>query len=102
MHNTVRIVTEPKKVPEILQYYSSSKVDVLDQMARLYNSKYSSRHWPLQVFYTILDLAAAISTHVLYKEVPGKNNIRRHFILQLTLEMQKIHFSASSVKNLPY
>ena len=38
----------------------------------------------------------------MYKEVTGKKISRRQFILQLTVEMQQMYFSASSVKNIPY
>ena len=68
MHHTVSIDNKPKKVPETVQYYNSSKygVDVLDQMTRLYSLKCRSCRWPLQVFYNIgLPVLDAIDTQVL-------------------------------------
>ena len=68
MHHTVSIGNEPKKIPETVQNYNSSKygIDVLDQMARLYSSKCSSHHWHFQVFYIIFDVTV-INSHLMYK-----------------------------------
>ena len=56
-------------------------------MARLYSTKVSSRRWPLQMFYNVLDLAG-INAHIVYKEVTGKKVSRREFILHLVEELQ--------------
>ena len=55
---------------------------------RLYSTKVSTRRWPLQMFYNVLDLAG-INAYILYKEVSGKKKIsRREFLLKLCLELQ--------------
>src|SRR5882757_5751585 len=74
---------------ETVQFYNSTKfgVDVLDQMARKYSVKSSSRRWPVQVFYNTLDLVA-INAWVLYKETTGKIITHRKFILKLCEELR--------------
>ena len=55
--------------------------------------KASSRRWPVQVFYNILDLAA-INAWILYKETTGATIKRRSFILQLAEELSQPYVSA--------
>lgn len=57
-------------------------------MARKYSTKVSSRRWPLQVFYNILDLAAT-NALVLYREVTGTKISWRDFLLKL-ITVQKM------------
>src|SRR5882757_9199035 len=89
LHPTETLDNTEKKKLETVQFYNSTKfgVDVLDQMARKYSVKSSSRRWPVQVFYNILDLAA-INAWVLYKETTGKIITRRKFILKLCEELR--------------
>ena len=89
VHRTVKISEEGKKLPESVKYYNETKygVDVIDQMARIYSTKVSSRRWPLQMFYNVLDLAG-INAYVVYKEVTGKKISRREFLLKLIQELQ--------------
>lgn len=88
-HKNITIEKNKKLVPETVTYYNSTKygVDVLDQMARKYSVKASSRRWPLQVFYNILDLAA-INAWILYKETTQVNISRKDFIFQLAEELR--------------
>ncbi|XP_066590647.1 uncharacterized protein [Prorops nasuta] len=88
-HKNITIAKNKKLVPETITHYNSTKygVDVLDQMARKYSVKASSRRWPLQVFYNILDLAA-ISAWILYKETTQVNISRKDFLFQLTEELR--------------
>jgi len=90
LHQSVGIASDPKKIPETVAFYNSTKygVDVVDQMARKYSVKASSRRWPVQVFYNILDLAA-INAWILYKETTGISITRRQFILKLADELSK-------------
>lgn len=89
VHKNVSISEEGKKLPESVKYYNETKygVDIIDQMARLYSTKVSSRRWPLQMFYNVLDLAG-INAYVVYKEVTGKKISRRQFLLKLVEELQ--------------
>ncbi|XP_025160794.1 piggyBac transposable element-derived protein 4-like [Harpegnathos saltator] len=88
-HKNITIEKNKKLVPETVTYYNSTKysVDVFDQMARKYSVKASSRRWPLQVFYNILDLAA-INVWILYKETTQVNISRKDFIFQLAEELR--------------
>ena len=89
VHPDVSISAGPKKIPDSVEYYNQTKfgVDVVDQMARKYSTKVSSRRWPLQVFYNVFDLAA-INALVLYREVTGTNISRREFLLKLITELK--------------
>ena len=89
VHQHVAIAGGTKQLPETVEYYNSTKygVDILDQMARKYTSKVSSRRWPLQVFYNVLDLAA-INAYVIYKETTKIKISRRQFMLKLLEELQ--------------
>ena len=82
LHPTVTIDNTGKKKPETIEFYNSTKfvVDVLDQMARKYSVKSSSRRWLAQVLFNILD-QAVINSWMLYKETTRKNITRRNFIL---------------------
>ena len=91
LHSTVNIENSPKKLPETIAYYNRTKcgVDILNTMARKYTTKFSSRRWPLQVFYNILDLAA-INAWILYQEITGNKMNRKMFILELASQLQSL------------
>ncbi|XP_040565532.1 uncharacterized protein [Lepeophtheirus salmonis] len=84
----VKVLDVRKRLPESIQYYNETKygVDILDQMARLYSTKMSSRRLPLQVFYNILDFAG-INAVILYIEVTGKKITRRQLLNNLITEL---------------
>lgn len=90
MHRSVAVDNQKKRLPETVAYYNNTKygVDVLDQMARRYSTKNSSRRWPIQVFYNMLDLAG-INAVILYREVTGEKISRKDFLLSLATEMQQ-------------
>ena len=101
MHQTVSTDNGPKKMPETVSHYNSTKygVDVMDQMARLYSVKGGTRRWPVAVFYNILDLAA-INAHILYKQCMDVNMTRKRFILELVKQLcapQRMARTLSSV-----
>ncbi|XP_055388036.1 piggyBac transposable element-derived protein 4-like, partial [Condylostylus longicornis] len=87
-HTNVKIAENYKLLPETVEFYNKTKfgVDVIDQMARKYSVKASSRRWPLQVFYNILDLAG-INAWSLYKDITGENITRKQFLYQLCEEL---------------
>ena len=65
VHKPVSCSENKKKTPETIEYYIETKygvLEVLEEKVRMYTSKVSSRGWPLQVFYNVLDLAA-INVH---------------------------------------
>lgn len=89
MHKFPTIDEGQKKLPETVKFYNNTKygVDVLDQMARNYTTKSSSRRWPLQVFFNILDLAA-INSWIIYNLCTNENISRRKYILNLADELR--------------
>ena len=97
IHKTVSISEGRKRRPESVEYYNATKfgVDVLDQMARLYTCKVSSRRWPLQVFYNVLDLAG-VNAHVLYRHVTNEKIARRTFLINLCEELGGLRESSDS------
>jgi hypothetical protein len=63
---------------------TESGVDILDKLAREYTCMRSIRHWPLQVFFNLID-AASINEFVLgtlkYPNWRQKKNNQRHLYL---------------------
>lgn len=96
-HKSIKIDSDPKKLPETIAFYNKTKfgVDVLDQKARKYSTKASSRKWPSQVFSNILDLAG-INAHILYLETSGVEMPRQAFLLQLAEELCEDQISQRS------
>ena len=94
LHQNVDIRKNPKKIPETVEFYNVTKfgVDVIDQMARRY-IKASSRRWPVQVLYNILDLAG-INAWVLFKKVTRSTITRREFLLKLASELSDRYVTA--------
>jgi len=84
----VKIANNYKLLPETVEFYNKTKfgVDAIDQMARKYSVEASSRRWPLQIFYNILDLAG-INAWRLYKDTTDENITRKQFLYQLAEEL---------------
>lgn len=59
---------EKKQKPKIIHFYNKTKcgVDVVDNMLRKYTTKSKTNHWPLAVFFKILD-KAALNAHIVIK-----------------------------------
>ena len=89
MHFIVDTDDDRKSKPESVKFYNFTKfgADVVNQMARKYTVNASSRSWPVQFFYNILDLAA-INAHILNKLVIGSKISRRRYFLQLSEELR--------------
>ena len=81
LHQNITIAENAKKTSESVKAYNDTKygVDIVDQMARKYSVKTSTRRWPIHSFQNTLDLAA-INAWIAYKEVT-KNNIPRRVFL---------------------
>ncbi|XP_047113171.1 piggyBac transposable element-derived protein 4-like [Schistocerca piceifrons] len=94
LHSHVSLSDSQKKTPVTVQFYNETKFgfDVVDQMTRMCSAKAGTRHWPMHVFYNILDLAA-INSWVLYKEVTGMRLSRRKHIFDLCEELQAQYVS---------
>ena len=86
--------------PEVVHFYNQTKcgVDTVDQMARKYSTKSSSRRWPLQVFCNILDLSA-INAHTLFKDATDSKQSRRNFLISLSNELTS--FVRNVTRNIP-
>jgi hypothetical protein len=99
LHRQVEINNSPKKVPETVEYYNSTKcgVDVLDQMSRKYTTRSASRRWPVYIFYNVLDMAA-INAWILFRSCNSSNISRRCYILNLVNELRS---SYCATKKLP-
>ena len=59
MHDTADVDGSPKKKPEMVNYYNSTKsgVDTLDQMAHCYTTKRKTNRWPVVMFFNMIDVA---------------------------------------------
>jgi len=102
LHQSVEIGHDTKKKPGTVKCYNDTKygVDVVDQMARKYSVKSSSRRWPLHTFSNVLDLAG-INAWVLYKKVTNTKITLRNFLLQLSKELtdRSIKKSNQTIEN---
>lgn len=70
----------PKKLPEIIQFYNSTKggVDTMDQLLRTYTCKRQTKRWPVALFSNFIDIPA-LNAYVLWTEIhPTWNNTRTH------------------------
>ena len=68
MHDTGIVGSDqnPKKKPEIVLFYNSTKgaVDTLDKMAHTYTVKRKTQRWPLVMFFNIIDMATIASRSI--------------------------------------
>lgn len=101
MHDEVAITGGDKKKPETIIFYNETKfgVDVVDQMCRKYSTKASSRRWPVQIFYNLLDLAG-INAYALYKETIQSKISRRDFLLKLAEELS-LPYQNARINSIP-
>jgi hypothetical protein len=71
MHNDNKIdeSTGVDAKPEMISFYNQTKsgVDVVDRMVASYNIAHNTRHWPVMIFFSLLNVAAT-NTFVIYRE----------------------------------
>ena len=83
LHKKVAISehNNPKCKPQTVHFYNQTKfgVDVLDQMSRLYLVKATTRRWPVNTFYSVIDMSL-INSWVIYKAVCKSSISRRTYI----------------------
>ena len=81
-------VTKTQKKPDSVLYYNKTKVgvDLYEQMTRLYSVKVTSRHWPVHVFYNVVDMAL-VNSWILYKQVCQSSISHREFIQRVAEEL---------------
>jgi hypothetical protein len=87
--------TGDKLKPEVITFYNRTKcgVDLLDQLCASYDVSRNLRHWPLTVFFDLLN-KTGINALTVYKV--NKNHdkiIRNHFIRTLGLDEMKPQIS---------
>lgn len=105
LHSGAEVNADSGK-PEIIHYYNVNKggVDTLDQLARYYSCKRSTRRWPLAIFMHLIDVIAYNSLllytakHPIYAEKYG-NAARREFLKDLTKEMIQLYTFSRPVEN---
>ena len=78
----------PQKKPKAILFYNETKVgvDVLDQMSRCYSVKAGRRHWPIHVFYNVIDMAL-INSWIIYLHVCNSSISRRMLIQRVSEEL---------------
>ena len=97
LHQNITIAENAKKTSESVKAYNDTKygVDIVDQMARKYSDRTSTRRWPIHSFQNALDLAA-INAWIAYKEVTKNNIPRRVFLQQLAEDLDGPHIDERS------
>ena len=82
--------------PEIIMYYNATKsgVNILDKPVRECACTRSTRHWPLKLFLTLIDVAcvnAFVPWMLKYPNWQQKNNQRCLYLLSVEVEMVTPH-----------
>ena len=69
-HTSCKLSDSPKKKPETILYYNSTKggVDSVDERIGTYSVKYKTKRWHVTVFCNILDMAC-YNDFVLYCDI---------------------------------
>lgn len=94
MHDNALIDPETNK-PEIILDYNMTKggVDTVDQMCGSYNVSRVNKRWPLQLFFSFMNVAG-INAFVLHKLSMDNNKLeRRLFLKSLAYDLMKPHLS---------
>ena len=79
--------------PEIVMQYNATEsgVDILYKLVREYTCTRSTRHWPLKLFFNLIDVACVNAFVLWMLKYPNwqrkKNNCRRLYLLRLGEEM---------------
>ena len=84
-HTAVPIDTEHrKKLPLTMKDYNSTKcgIDIIDQMTKYHTCKMGTRHWPVAVFFNLLDIAV-LNSWILNHMVMSSSVSHCNFTLQL-------------------
>ena len=81
----------------IYLFYIKTKfcVDKFDQMCRNFFVKLASRHWPMEVFYNIMDMIG-VNAWILHKEKLRKHISRHDFLYQLAYDLRKDYKDSKS------
>lgn len=88
MHNQEGFDDNVQK-PEIISYYNSTKggVDALDEKCSVYSTGRRTRHGPLAIFYSLLDISS-VNLYVFYNSFKNyKQMTRSDFLKSLAFEL---------------
>lgn len=104
MHHSADTGPEPKSLPEIVEYYNSTKggVDTVDKMVSCFSCKRKCNRWPMAVFSNIIDISA-LNGYIMYSEInpnwfQGKNWKRKAYLHELGLSLAKNYMQNRSRK----
>ena len=94
MHHAATTDDTEKMKSDIQLFYNMTKpgVDVIDEMCKMYTTRYKVYRWPLVHFHNILDVTAInaytifTSSHEEWSSISSKQR-RRKFLRQLALEL---------------
>ncbi|XP_045496255.1 piggyBac transposable element-derived protein 4 isoform X1 [Colias croceus] len=77
-----------KQKPEIIAFYDSTKssVNVVNELCTKYDVSRSCKHWPLSVFYAVMNIAA-LNSMIVYRENTSSKTSPRDYIRKLGLTM---------------
>ncbi|XP_029007165.1 piggyBac transposable element-derived protein 3-like [Betta splendens] len=92
MHSVVHTENAPKRKPNTVALYSSTRcgADAMEQMLRNYSVRAATRRWPVAVFYYMIDMAA-LNAHALYEACTGRKERRADFLAELATELANPH-----------
>ncbi|KAL4008747.1 hypothetical protein ACER0C_002599 [Sarotherodon galilaeus] len=87
MHTDASLSTKDDKKPQMILDYNSTKggVDNLDKVTATYSCQRKTAHWPLVIFYNILDVSA-YNAYVLWTEMNQHWNVGKLYRHRLFLE----------------
>ena len=92
LHQYITIADNAKKTPESVKTYNDTKygVAIVDQMARKYTVRTSTKRWPIHWFQNTLELVA-INASIVYREVTKSNIPRKVFLQFLDQDLSGSH-----------
>ncbi|XP_027020195.2 M-phase phosphoprotein 8 isoform X2 [Tachysurus fulvidraco] len=87
LHQDTKVSTTEDKKPQIILDYHKNKrgVDNLDKVTSVYSCKQMTAHWPITVFYNMLDVSA-YNSFVLWREINPNWKQRKCHKMRLFLE----------------
>ena len=81
LHNdaTIDVDTGDRKKPDIITFYNLTKggVDTVNKLCSSYNVARNTRHWPLVVFFLMLNIAG-INSYIIHSTNNEEKLLRRH------------------------
>ncbi|XP_072399550.1 uncharacterized protein [Diabrotica undecimpunctata] len=85
LHHDDTIIEETgeRKIPEIIDFYNSTKggVDTLDELSANYSVPRNSRRWTLTLFFSFLN-TAGVNVQVIYKTKVKTDKLKRRIFLK--------------------